>query len=243
MARFYSLKKKDEDDGKTADPFGVLSHAKGQPTGSNDSELSAFGLRHDTASRQQPTTKQHIMAKAYEFLADGFEEIEALAPVDILRRSGIEVTTVSIGASKEVTSAHGVTVTADAMFGDTDLGDADLLLVPGGMPGASNIDSHEGARKALAAQAREGRLVGAICAGPMVLGHLGLLNGKRATCYPGFEGELEGAEYTAAPVTVDGNIVTGKGPGASMMYAYTLVEMMMGERVVTTLKEQMMYDD
>ena len=216
------MKKRDEDDDKTADPFGVL--------------------RPKTKSANKYTTNIHEMAKAYEFLADGFEDIEALAPVDILRRAGVEVKTVSINATDTVESAHGVQVKADLVFGDADLGDADLLLIPGGMPGARNLDMHEGVRAAVRKQAEAGRLVGAICAGPMVLGHLGLLQGKRATCYPGFEGELDGAEYTAAPATIDGNIITGKGPGATFNYAYLIVEVMKGSRVAEELKEQMMYD-
>ena len=182
------------------------------------------------------------MAKAYEFLANGFEDIEALAPVDILRRSGVEVKIVSIGDSIEVESAHGVTVKADMLFADADFADADLLLIPGGMPGAKNIDEHEGVRRAVMRQAEAGRLVGAICAGPMVLGHLGLLRDRRATCYPGFEDQLESAEYTAALCTVDGNIITGKGPGASFEYGYTLVTLLKGERVAEALKKGMMYE-
>lgn len=182
------------------------------------------------------------MAKAYEFLADGFEDIEALGPVDVLRRGGVEVVTVSLGDTLVVTSAHGVEVKADVLFGDVDFENAVLLLIPGGMPGAQNIDNHEGVRRALAAQHAEGRLIGAICAGPMVLGHLGILEGKRATCYPGFEKELMGATYTAAPFTVDGNIVTGKGPGATLAYAYALLEQLRGERVARTVREGMMYE-
>lgn len=226
MARFYSMKKKDEDDEHTADPFGVLSQS----------------LQKKVKERQKPNVNIHDMAKVYEFLADGFEEIEALGPVDVLRRGGVEVKTVSIGSSLMVASAHGVEVKADMLFGDADLGDADMLLIPGGMPGAKNIDEHEGVRKALLAQAAAGKLVGAICAGPMVLGHLGILQGKRATCYPGFEQELHGAHYTAEPFTVDGNIVTGKGPGATLPYAYKILELFKGERVVSELKQGMMYE-
>ena len=222
MARFYSLKKRDEEDEKTADPFGVL--------------------RPKTKTAEKPLVNIHNMAKAYEFLANGFEDIEALAPVDILRRSGVEVKTVSIGDSIEVESAHGVTVKADMLFADADFADADLLLIPGGMPGAKNIDEHEGVRRAVMCQAEAGRLVGAICAGPMVLGHLGLLRDRRATCYPGFEDQLEGAEYTAALCTVDGNIITGKGPGASFEYGCTLVTLLKGERVAEALKKGMMYE-
>lgn len=226
MARFYSLKKKDEYDDKMADPFDVLRR-------SQDTTKEAY----------KPESNIHNMAKAYEFLADGFEDIEALAPVDILRRGGVEVKTVSISGSKMVESAHGVKVEADMLFDEADFADADLLLIPGGMPGAKNIDEHEGVRHALMRHAERKKLIGAICAGPMVLGHLGLLDGLLATCYPGFETELRGAEYTAAPATIDRNIITGKGPGASFVYGYMLLETLMGRQVVEALKEGMMYDD
>ena len=223
MARFYSLKKKDEDAGKTADPFGVL--------------------KPKTKTAEHYETKIHNMNKVYEFLANGFEEIEALGPVDVLRRGGIEVKTVSIGDTDMVESAHGVQVKADMTFSQANLDDADLLLIPGGMPGAKNIDEHDGVRQALLKQAADGKYIGAICAGPMVLGHLGLLRSRRATCYPGFDTELDGATYTAEPVTRDGNIITGKGPGATLDYAYTLLALFKGQRVVDEMKKGMMYNN
>ena len=181
------------------------------------------------------------MAKVYEFLATGFEELEALAPVDILRRGGQEVITVSVAGSLFVESSHGVTVKADQLFEDTDLGDADLLLLPGGMPGSKNLNVHEGVRAALTSHAAKKGLIGAICAAPMVLGSLGLLQGRRATCSPGFEIYLTGAEYTAELVTEDGNIITGEGPAASMPYAYALLARFIDEQAVTTLKGKMQF--
>jgi 4-methyl-5(b-hydroxyethyl)-thiazole monophosphate biosynthesis len=185
--------------------------------------------------------RKNIMAKVYEFLATGFEELEALAPVDILRRGGQEVITVSVTGSLFVESSHGVTVKADLLFEDTDLGDADLLLLPGGMPGSKNLNVHEGVRAALTSHAAKKRLIGAICAAPMVLGSLGLLQGRRATCSPGFEIYLTGAEYTAELVTEDGNIITGEGPAASMPYAYALLARFIDEQAVTTLKGKMQF--
>ena len=129
------------------------------------------------------------MAKVYVFLANGFEDVEALIPVDVLRRGGVEVTTVSVVEdSLIVESAHGVQLFADALFDECDFSDADLLLLPGGMPGASNLYEHEGLCAAVKAHVAKGRRLAAICAAPaVVLGQLGLLQGRRATCYPGFE--------------------------------------------------------
>ena len=181
------------------------------------------------------------MAKVYEFLANGFEDIEALAPVDILRRGGVEVVTVSITASLSVETAHGVTVEADCHIADTDLSDADLLVLPGGMPGASNLMESEDVCNALIEQAKTGKLIGAICAAPMVLGKLGLLEGKRATCYPGFEQYLDGATPTGELVTVDGNITTAKGPGAAMAFGYQLLSNFIAAEELEALKNGMIY--
>lgn len=181
------------------------------------------------------------MAKVYEFLADGFEDIEALAPLDILRRGGLNVKTVSIMPTLDVTSAHGVTVRADLQIAEADCSDADLLLLPGGMPGASNLNACEQVRQTLVSQAQKGGLIGAICAAPLVLGGLGLLRGRRATCYPGFESYLDGAECTGELVTVDGNITTGKGPGASFAYGYQLLSNFVDEAQVEALKQGMIY--
>jgi len=181
------------------------------------------------------------MAKVYEFLANGFEEIEALAPLDILRRGGCEVVTVSITDDLMVCGAHGVSVEADAIIQCVDTSDADLLILPGGMPGAKNLLECEMVVEALVEQNREGKLIGAICAAPMVLGENGLLEGKKATCYPGFEGQLRGAEYTAELVTVDGNITTGRGPGAAMAFGYQLLSNFVSADVVEGLKQGMIY--
>ncbi len=181
------------------------------------------------------------MAKVYEFLADGFEEVEGLAPVDILRRGGVDIKTVSVTGSEFVQTSHGVTVKADLLFEKADLSGADMLLLPGGMPGATNLNAHDGVKAALKRQAEAGRRIGAICAGPMVLGGLGLLRGRKATCYPGFEKYLEGAEYTPELFVVDGNIITGEGPAATLPYAYKILSFFVGEEKTRQLQEGMMY--
>jgi 4-methyl-5(b-hydroxyethyl)-thiazole monophosphate biosynthesis len=163
--------------------------------------------------------------KVYVFLANGFEDIEALIPVDVLRRGGVEVVTVStVEESLLVESAHGVQMVADVLFNECDFSDADLLFLPGGMPGASNLYEHEGVCEAVLAQHRQGRRVAAICAAPaVVLAQLGVLDGRRATCYPGFEQLLSKAEYTGDLVTVDGHITTAEGPAAAFPFAYELL--------------------
>ena len=149
--------------------------------------------------------------------------MEALGTVDILRRGGIEVQTVSITADPIVTGAHQVPVTADTTIDKAVLNDADALILPGGMPGASNLNNSETVKEALLQQYREGRIVAAICAAPMVLGGLGLLKGRNATCYPGFEPQLIGANATGEAVEVSDNVITGKGPGLVMNFALALV--------------------
>ena len=183
------------------------------------------------------------MAKVYVFLADGFEDVEALIPVDVLRRGGQEVVTVSVmGDSQVVESAHGVQMVADALFDDVDLSDATLLLLPGGMPGASNLYDHEDLKEALISHCAQGRMTAAICAAPaVVLGQLGLLKGRYATCYPGFERLLEGAEYTGELCTVDGNIITAEGPAAAFPFAYKLLSLLAGEDISRQVATGMRY--
>ena len=181
-----------------------------------------------------------IMKTIFVFLADGFEEIEALTPVDVLRRAGLSVRTVSVMDGQVVTGAHGVPVQADLLFDEVNPEDAEMLLLPGGMPGATNLDAHQGLGGLIVKFAEAGKPLAAICAAPLVFGNRGLLAGKKATCYPGFEGYLKGAEYTAAPVETDDNIITGKGPGAAMDFAFAIVEKYCGIDKVNELKQGMM---
>lgn len=168
------------------------------------------------------------MKKVALFLANGFEEIEALGTVDILRRAGIPVQTVSITNEKNVTGAHHITVLADVIFREVNFHDVDVLILPGGMPGAKNLNEHEELKRKVKEYAEKGKVVAAICAAPMVLGRLGLLEGKKATCYPGFEHQLIGAKVSGNKVSVDKNIITGKGPGLVFEFALELVETIAG---------------
>ena len=177
----------------------------------------------------------------YEFLATGFEEVEALAPVDILRRGGVEIKTVSVTGDLVVESAHGVGIRADLLFDEADLASADLLMLPGGLPGATNLNAHEGLRRALTEHNAKGRRIAAICAAPLVLGGLGLLEGRRATCYPGFEKYMTGATYTAELFTTDGNITTGRGPAAVLPYSYAILEQLAGADTAKAVRDGMIY--
>jgi 4-methyl-5(b-hydroxyethyl)-thiazole monophosphate biosynthesis len=167
--------------------------------------------------------------KAMVFLADGFEEIEAIAPIDIMRRAGIEVTTISVTATKEVRGAHDILLQADCLFGEIDFSNADLLFLPGGMPGTKNLEAHDGLKQLLLKHANEGKKLAAICAAPSILGKLGLLKGKEAVCFPGFEETLKGAILSDKKVVQSGNIITGKAAGAAVEFGLKLVENLKGK--------------
>lgn len=181
----------------------------------------------------------------YVFLADGFEEIEALACVDILRRAGVAVQMVSVNATNAVTGSHSIEVRADITTDKVDLANIECAVYPGGMPGAETLSSGEDTTPNMVAKycVENDILVGAICAAPLVLGRLSLLSGKNATCYPGFENELAGAIATGERVTVDGNIVTGRGPGCSIDFAFALVSKLKGESVALEIRKAMQCDD
>ncbi len=166
----------------------------------------------------------------YMLLANGFEEVEALAPLDLLRRAGLDVKTVSIEETETVQGSHGITVLADVMPEEANE-EIDLLILPGGMPGSERLDRSPLVdcmiEKALASNGR----LAAICAAPLVLGKRGLLKGKRAICYPGFEKYLEGAEIADAPVVTDGSITTAIGMGAAVAFGAELVRLLKGASV------------
>lgn len=171
------------------------------------------------------------MKKAILFLAEGFEEMEATGTVDILRRGGVDVKTVSITDDRKVVGAHNMEYVADNTIAEIDITDVEALILPGGMPGSSNLNSCEQLKEMLLEQYRRGKIVAAICAAPMVLGSLGLLKGRKATCYPGFEPKLIGATVTGEAVEVDGNVVTGKGPGLVFNFGLALVSVIKSQAV------------
>ena len=171
------------------------------------------------------------MKKAIVFLANGFEEMEATGTADILCRGGVDVKSVSITDDRKVVGAHNMEYMADHLFSEVDFSAVDALILPGGMPGASNLNSCEPLKELLIEHYKQGKTVAAICAAPMVLGGLGFLKGRKATCYPGFEPKLIGAEVTGEAVEVDGNVVTGKGPGLVFNFGLALVTVLRGDAV------------
>lgn len=171
------------------------------------------------------------MKKAFVFLATGFEETEAVGTIDVLRRGGIETTVVSITKELSVTGAHGLEVVADALYNEVNFHEADALVLPGGMPGSSNLNACEPLKTQLLKHYNEGKLVAAICAAPIVFGGLGILKGRTATCYPSFESALTGATVTDNPVEVDGNVITGRGPGLVFNFSLAIVDYLRGKAV------------
>lgn len=172
----------------------------------------------------------------YVHLAEGFEEIEAMTIVDVLRRAEIETKTVSIG-EKRVVGAHGVAVTADIVFEEADYSTCDMIVLPGGMPGTANLQAHKGLEENILAFASVNRWIAAICAAPMILGGLGLLEGKRATIYPGMESHLAGATPVSDPVAVDGRIITSQAPGTAMVFALELINAIKGKTAMKSVEE------
>lgn len=181
------------------------------------------------------------MKKVYVFLADGFETVEALAVVDILRRASIEAVTVAVSDCKKIISAQKIEVNADVLISDVDVSDADVVFLPGGMPGTRNLEADATVTDIVKRQYATGKIVAAICAAPSILGHLSMLEGKKATCYTGFEKDLYGAVYTGARVERDGNVVTGKGMGTAIDMGLELVELLIDKETAEKIAHGIQY--
>ena len=178
----------------------------------------------------------------YAFFANGFEETEAIAPIDIIRRAGLDVKLISVTNELMVTGSHGITIKTEALFSETNFSDAELLLLPGGMPGTKNLDAHAGLCELLQDSAEQGIKMAAICAAPSVFGNLGLLNGEKATCYPGFEEYLIGAEVSTENVVVSSNqFITSRGAGTAMEFGLKIVEVMKGAKIAEELAAAIIY--
>ena len=167
--------------------------------------------------------------KIFLFLAEGFEETEAVATIDILRRGGLEVITVSVTGRNAVTGAHGIPVVADQLFDETGFSEGDMLVLPGGNPGTEHLGEHAGLKTLLLRYNNEGKRIAAICAAPSILGELKLLDGKQAVVYPGCEKSLKGATIMDASVVKDGTIITAKGPGSAFDFGLAIVTELKGE--------------
>jgi 4-methyl-5(b-hydroxyethyl)-thiazole monophosphate biosynthesis len=176
----------------------------------------------------------------YLFLADGFEEIEALTVVDVLRRADVALRTVSIMKDLTVTGAHGVAVIADDLFEDVDYVHCKMIILPGGGPGTKRLLDHAGLKPVLAEFAAADKWIAAICAAPMVLARNGLLKGKKATIYDGMEGELSEADYRKENVVRDGRIITSRGPGTAAAFAFALAEILAGEAAASGVRADML---
>ncbi len=176
----------------------------------------------------------------YIFLANGFEECEALAPIDILRRADIEIKTVGVG-SKTVTGSHGIPVVCDLSEDELNTNALRGIILPGGMPGTLNLENSKTVQTYIDYAAKNSLLIGAICAAPSILGHKGLLRDKKATCFTGFEKDLIGADIKNEPVVSDGNIVTSFGAGAAFAFGFSLLEALTDSATAEKLKKQMRY--
>ena len=177
----------------------------------------------------------------YLFFATGTEELEALGTADIIRRAGLKLQIVSITGKRTVLGSHGIRVETDALLEEVEFFDADMLIFPGGLPGATNLADCPALIEHLRDHVTIDRPVAAICAAPLILGRLGLLDGKRATCYPGFEDELRGATCTGALVEVDGQFITGKGPAAVFEFGYAIVERLKDKQAADALRQGMLW--
>ena len=181
------------------------------------------------------------MSKIGIFMADGCEEIEGLTVVDVVRRAKMEIVMLSITGKKEVTSSHGVTFLADALAEETRYEDLDGIVLPGGMPGTMHLLENETVNAVIRKFAEEGKMVAAICAAPSVLGAAGLLEGKHATCHPGFEEKLTGATTSEDEVVVDGNIITSRGMGTAIDFAAALIARLQDEKKAEEIKASIIY--
>lgn len=177
----------------------------------------------------------------YLFLAEGFEEIEALTVVDLLRRAEIDIATVSITGTKKITGSHQITVEADALFEDHNYSDAQMLVLPGGMPGTKYLGEHVGLVQLLKETNEQNKEIAAICAAPSILGVNGILKGKRATCFPGFEDKLFEAIPTGNKVEIDKNIITGKGMGTAIDFSLKIIEKLKGKVLADKIAAAIQY--
>ena len=177
----------------------------------------------------------------YVLLAEGFEEVEALTPVDLLRRAGVDAKLVGV-TGEMVPGTHGIGIQTDLTMDQADWDQAEMIVLPGGMPGTNNLYADKRVTDAVRKCYDEGKYVAAICAAPTILADLGLLKGKRVTCYPAMEKEIQGAVITRAPVTVDGNLITSRGVGTAIDFALELIQILEGRAKAEEIAESIVYE-
>lgn len=182
------------------------------------------------------------MSKVYIFMADGFEEIEGLTVVDMMRRENIDIFMVSLNDSPQVTGSHGITILTDGTMADVNYDDGIMFVLPGGMPGTNHLAANKDLGEILKKAAADDKYVAAICAAPSVLGGLGLLSGKNATCYPGFESRLTGAHCKTDNVVVDGHTITSRGMGTAIDFSAQLIALLKDEETAKELKASIMFN-
>ncbi len=181
------------------------------------------------------------MSKVYVFLADGTEEVEALTAIDLLRRAKVDVVTVSIMGRKHIISSHQIGIEADEVFGASDYMDGDMIVLPGGLPGTTYLKEHEELRNVLFSYKEAGKYLAAICAAPTVFGSNGMLEGKQAVCYPGFEEELVGATVLNQGVVADGQFITSKGLGTAIDFSLELVRVLVSAECANQIAKAIQY--
>lgn len=181
--------------------------------------------------------------KVFVFLAEGFEEIEAVAIIDVLRRAQISTQVVSITGQKKVTGGHGIAVEADVIFDQADFIKGTMLVLPGGMPGTRNLEAFTPLQKLISEYYKTGKELAAICAAPLILGKMRLLRNEEATCYPGYEDDLEEAVLSKQKVVRSGKIITGRGPGVAIEFGLKIVETLKGKDLADELAKGMIVRD
>lgn len=179
----------------------------------------------------------------FVYIAEGFEEVEAITQVDVLRRADLEVATVSIENELCVKGAHGIEILCDMLLEESEKFEANMLVLPGGMPGAMGLANCKELLSRIVQEDKKGTFIGAICAAPLVLAKAGILKGKKATIYPGMEKEIEGADYCNEKVCVDGHIITSQGPATAFLFAFSLLQAVSGEAKANAIKKGMLFHD
>ncbi len=181
------------------------------------------------------------MSKIAVFFAEGYEEIEALAVVDVCRRCGIETDMVSVTGNKTVAGGHDIKVLADLLFEDINVNDYSMLVLPGGLKGTQGLEAHEGLMAAVDSFYAEGKYIAAICAAPSIFGHKCILKGRVACSHPNFESHLEGAELTHEPVAVDGNVITSRGMGTALDFGLVISSLLVGREKAESVAASFVY--